>query len=99
MKLTYADTEMIETPKGGFKASTLALLGVDWPPAKGWRNSLVGEEVPEELFLEAVMDSELPPLPKSERKARLRECKEMYRQCVADGVDEWINFQLVAESS
>lgn len=97
MKLTYADTGMIETPKGGFKASTLALLGVDWPPARGWRNRLVGEEVPEKLFLEAVKDSEIPPLPKAERKARLRECQELYRHYVADGVDEWINFQLSAQ--
>lgn len=29
------------SPKGGWKASTLAQWGVAWPPPKGWRRKLV----------------------------------------------------------
>jgi hypothetical protein len=79
MKITYEDTKMLETPKGGFKSSTLALVGVPWPTTKGWRSRLIDKEIPDELFIEAVQDAEMPPLPNAARRERLRHCKSRYR--------------------
>jgi len=68
MKLTYEDTRMLETPKGGFKASTLRMLGIEWPPKSGWRDSLVGKEIAEDVFARAITDSESPKKPKGIQK-------------------------------
>lgn len=35
------------TPKGGWKAATLASWGVSWPPPKGWREKLVANHAAE----------------------------------------------------
>ena len=72
MKLTYEDTEMIMTPKGGFKRLSLELIGVSWPPLKGWRERVVGTEIDEQDFLRAIELSESPTKkqPKAERKRR-----------------------------
>lgn len=34
----------------GFNRAQLSLLGVSWPPQKGWLSRLVGTEVPEETW-------------------------------------------------
>ena len=31
-----------KTPKGGWTRAQLSLLGVDWPPQKGWKNQVIG---------------------------------------------------------
>ena len=60
MILTYEDTRMLETPKGGFKTASLIAIGVEMPPKKGWRNRLVGTEVDEADFARAIEYSESP---------------------------------------
>jgi len=60
MKLTYEQTTMLETPKGGFKASTLRMLGEPSPLQKGWRYRIMQREVTEEQFAAAIADSEAP---------------------------------------
>ena len=60
MILTYEDTRMLETPKGGFKTASLIAIGVQMPPKKGWRDRLVGTEVKEADFLRAIEYSESP---------------------------------------
>lgn len=39
--VSNAEIEAAMTPKGGWKASTLAAWGVAWPPPRGWRQKLV----------------------------------------------------------
>jgi len=74
MFLSYEDTLMLETPQGGYKHTTLALLGVDFPLKPGWRNKLMKRDIPENLFLAAIHDSELPKISnKSKRKNALKE--------------------------
>lgn len=34
--------ESLKTPKGGWTKASLALLGVPWPPPKGWKKRLIG---------------------------------------------------------
>lgn len=68
MKITYEDPEMLETPKGGFKRSTLELIGVEMPLQKGWRSKIIGKEIDDELFLAAVHDAEAPLKTNGERK-------------------------------
>lgn len=34
----------------GFTAKQLAVLGVRWPPSKGWKSSLIGTQVPQERY-------------------------------------------------
>lgn len=33
---------------GGWNKRQLALLGVDWPPVKGWKHRIIGTEIPDE---------------------------------------------------
>ena len=68
MKLTHRDTNMLRTPKGGFKYSTLKILGVPIPPTSGWRKRLTEQEIDEEAFAAAIRDSEIPVKTKEERK-------------------------------
>lgn len=70
MKLTYEDTSMFETPKGGFKRASLEAVGVPWPPEKGWRSKLVGKEVDEADFLRAIEISEAPTTKKNKKRER-----------------------------
>jgi hypothetical protein len=78
MKLSYEDTKMLETPSGGFTAASLAVLGIEWPPQTGWRERLVGQDVPEHLFLKAIEFSEAPKAGKLERKKRLAQAKAIH---------------------
>lgn len=71
MKLTYEDTRMLETAKGGFKSSTLAILGESSPPAKGWRSRIMQREITEAQFAAAIADSEIPPRKKSKGQRKI----------------------------
>lgn len=45
--------ELIEkgiSPKGGFNKKQLSILGIDWPPQKGWKSALVGQTITEEQY-------------------------------------------------
>jgi hypothetical protein len=46
MKLTSSLIHAGSTEAGGFTKAQLAVLGIDWPPNKGWLKGLVGKEIP-----------------------------------------------------
>jgi hypothetical protein len=41
VKRTKQELEMLKTPKGGYDRATLKMLGVPWPPPKGWKRALI----------------------------------------------------------
>ncbi len=43
-KITIEQLEACKTEKGGWSKETLTLLGVPWPPPKGWKKKLLGGE-------------------------------------------------------
>jgi len=53
MVLTKGRLSELKTIRGGFTRATLRLLGVDWPPERGWKKQLLGSEVDGDTFLEA----------------------------------------------
>jgi hypothetical protein len=48
VKITEEFIEKIASPRGGWNRPQLALLGVAWPPARGWKQKLTGLEISEE---------------------------------------------------
>jgi hypothetical protein len=48
MEITNEWLEQWKTPGGGYTRKQLELLGVSWPPAKGWKKSVVGAELADE---------------------------------------------------
>lgn len=48
--LTAELLDKLKTPNGGFKAKQLALLGVEWPPYKGWKKDLIGKRIPLSVY-------------------------------------------------
>ncbi len=56
-KIVKLDRDLInqcKTAAGGFTAATLNALGVEWPPLKGWPRRLIGTEVTQAKFHEAL---------------------------------------------
>ena len=52
MKVTIT-LEMIadaKTKAGGYTRAQLKVLGIDWPPPKGWAKALVGQDIEESLY-------------------------------------------------
>ncbi len=49
-------TKQLLHPAGsnGHNAKQLAVLGVKWPPAKGWLKKLIGTQISEERYAEFV---------------------------------------------
>jgi hypothetical protein len=50
-ELTTITSELIEagrSERGGWNKSQLALLGVSWPPQRGWKVRVVGRPIPKE---------------------------------------------------
>lgn len=41
MRITHENLERLKTAKGGYSRETLRLLGVPWPPPKGWKKRLL----------------------------------------------------------
>ena len=62
---------MIETPKGGFKRSSLAALGIPWPKEKGWRCRAIGTEISEDQLAIAIHFSETGKQSKAEARVEL----------------------------
>lgn len=52
MKLTSQNIHECTTPNGGWNKAQLAVLGITWPPEKGWIRRLDGKEITEEEFSE-----------------------------------------------
>ena len=44
--MTQDEIEAGRTEKGGFTRKTLKGWGVDWPPPRGWKKSLLRGEAP-----------------------------------------------------
>ena len=45
--------ELIEagvSSKGGYNKCQLAALGIEWPPQKGWKTSVIGHTITEEDY-------------------------------------------------
>jgi hypothetical protein len=49
MKITKEFIESGRSEKGGWSKFQLELLGISWPPAKGWKNKVIGNELSEDL--------------------------------------------------
>ncbi len=45
VKLSHELIESGQSDHGGWSQEQLALLGVEWPPLKGWKKRIVGREV------------------------------------------------------
>lgn len=39
-----------ESSRGGYNKKQLAILGIDWPPTKGWKSSMIGKSITEETY-------------------------------------------------
>jgi hypothetical protein len=50
MKLTREIIHGAGTLGMGFNRHQLGLLGVKWPPKKGWLSGLIGTEIPDETW-------------------------------------------------
>jgi hypothetical protein len=37
-----------KTTKGAWNKAQFALIGIAWPPPKGWKSSIIGKEISEE---------------------------------------------------
>ena len=48
--LTYAKLHAGGSARCGFNKPQLALLGVAWPPQKGWLTALIGKQIPLALY-------------------------------------------------
>lgn len=52
MILTDEHIEGARSEKGGWNKHQLHILGVAWPPPKGWKKKLAGSEIDPEVFEE-----------------------------------------------
>lgn len=50
MKLTRELIHSVATSHVGFNRFQLSILGVQWPPKKGWLSNLVGKEISDSDF-------------------------------------------------
>jgi len=50
MIITNELIEQLKTAAGGWTKESLALMGVDWPPQKGWKERIIGNEMDERTF-------------------------------------------------
>ncbi|HOX57141.1 MAG TPA: hypothetical protein P5205_08350 [Candidatus Paceibacterota bacterium] len=50
MKITYKLINDLMTPRGAWTRDTLRKLGVKWPPKHGWKERIVGNEIPDTTF-------------------------------------------------
>ena len=48
MKITQEFVNKHKTEKGGFTREQLLILGVSWPPKKGWMRNVIGKEITDE---------------------------------------------------
>lgn len=52
MILTHEILENSRSPRGGWNRKQLELLGVAWPPVKGWKRKLIGTDMDDAKFAE-----------------------------------------------
>lgn len=49
MKITDDWLLRWQTPNGGYNKRQLTILGVPWPPKRGWKHDVLGADVPDEV--------------------------------------------------
>lgn len=54
MILSGDDLDKLRTPRGGYTRKTLEAIGIKWPPRKGWRKKLIGQEIDDEAWETAI---------------------------------------------
>lgn len=52
--LTHERLERARTPKGGYTAKQLKVIGIGWPAPKGWKKRLTGQKIALSKFIEFV---------------------------------------------
>lgn len=57
MKVTDEWLLRWQTPNGGYNRKQLTLLGVPWPPKRGWKHDVLGREISEEAARAFEVDS------------------------------------------
>lgn len=67
--LTRENLRGIASGGGGFTREQLGILGVSWPPAKGWLSQRVGTTMPAATYARLLL---LKGIGKKERKQRVR---------------------------
>lgn len=50
LEITHEMIEAGKTPRGAWTKVQLTLLGIEWPPTKGWKSALVGHWISEENY-------------------------------------------------
>ncbi len=70
MKLTYEVIHSAGTSECGFNSHQLELMGVNYPPPRGWLTRLIGKEI-EDWKWELILELK-GPRPKRERDAILK---------------------------
>jgi len=60
MKITLELLERLKSKRGGYTRNALQLLGVSWPPPRGWRRKLVNE-AKQNMAEEAMKEPEREP--------------------------------------
>jgi hypothetical protein len=52
--LTNERLDRSKTPQGGYKKKQLDLIGISWPPIKGWKEQVLDTKIPLASFIEFV---------------------------------------------
>lgn len=63
MKLTYQKIMDLRSLNGGWNSEVLGLMGIAWPPQRGWLKRLVNSDIEESAYSTAleIKDSHLKP--------------------------------------
>lgn len=63
MKLTYQNIMALQSLNRGWNHKVLELIGVSWPPQRGWIKKITGTEIEESTYNQAfeLKDSMLKP--------------------------------------
>lgn len=83
--------EAARSPRGGWTRAGLALLGVPWPPPKGWRRRLPGRRIPR-ADAERLLRGSAPaaePEPPAAPLSRLEQLARANEAMAADGWWGW----------
>lgn len=56
LEITREVIESLKTRAGGYSKKGLELIGVDWPPEKGWKSRILGNVVDKEKYEKLMLD-------------------------------------------
>lgn len=57
--------------KGGYTANTLLILGVQWPPLKGWKRKLYGNKISKDDYILTLPKNVRPDIDREDIKSRI----------------------------